>query len=114
MEQHALHRLPDAWLGECIWSVDDEVAAVGAEDRASFDASEVGAPVAALVGDALDRSEQVDEGRRRLDDDRTSFGLRVVEDDIDAIDPERIVLLPVLFRPLVAVIGAVAPLLEDI
>ena len=66
----ALEGAPHQRLGQRVHGVDDDAAAVGAQQRAGLDAGEVGDQLAGRVDHALDGTEEVLVRRRRLDDDR--------------------------------------------
>jgi hypothetical protein len=85
--QRALERLPGERLGKHLDRVEQQVAAVGAVERARLDQGEVGHQRAHL-GDVLDAADQVAVRRVVLIHDRRSLGVGVLDQHVDAVAPE--------------------------
>ena len=88
MIQGALESAPDAGFGERVERIHDEIAAIGAQERAATEIHEIGAPAGAIVVAAMDGAEDVCVGGDGLENYRARFLLAVGENNVHAVDAE--------------------------
>ena len=86
--QGPLQRIPGVGIGQHLLRVEQQIAAVGAQQRARLDQVEVGDQRAEL-GDVLDTADQVGLCRVVLVDHRRRLRVAVVDHHVDLIAPER-------------------------
>jgi len=83
--KHPLQRVPHARFLQHVHRMQNQVPAVGQQQRAGADFGEIGPPLAIDVRHTLDGAEQLGKGGRVLKDHRRAFFIRIVHDHIDAI-----------------------------
>ena len=81
---------PDPRLHEGIQGIEDQITSVGPQERARLDMGEIGLPDPGAVDDPFDGAKKVSVVGRRFNDDRGSFGLRIVHQHIDLVFGERV------------------------
>ena len=83
--ESAFEGLPYRRLGQRVFQIKDEIAAVGAQHRAGLDAGEVGHQTSAPVEDAFDAAKQILIRRGVFGQHRSARGVGVIDDDVHLV-----------------------------